>query len=59
MGIFKEWPLYVFDAAPMLVVMAIWWWWFPSTILGKRTWVSMISVGGSLPLSDSQRSYKG
>lgn len=27
-----EWPLYIFDAVPMLLVMVVFWRWFPSTL---------------------------
>jgi hypothetical protein len=33
-----EWPLYLFDALPMVIAMAVYWRWFPSTFqnLGSR-----------------------
>ncbi|KAH6683578.1 RTA1 like protein-domain-containing protein [Plectosphaerella plurivora] len=34
----NEWPLYVFDSIPMLLVMVIFWYWFPPSMQKIEEW---------------------
>lgn len=43
-----EWPLYVFDSAPMWVVMAIFWWYFPSGLKVPTKKKGAVDNGGPL-----------
>ncbi|KAK0654855.1 RTA1 like protein-domain-containing protein [Cercophora newfieldiana] len=48
-----EWPIYVFDAVPMLFAMAIYWWWWPSMVSsvgsGNENWAAMTSMSDLSP----------
>lgn len=48
-----EWPLYVFDAVPMLLVMVIFCWWFPSVVQQPDANNAWRTTGESLVALDS------
>ncbi|KAK2686457.1 hypothetical protein QWA68_015139 [Fusarium oxysporum] len=53
-----EWPLFVFDSTPMLVVMAIFWYWFPSVVQQPHTdstWERTTSESNVVILDDMPR----
>lgn len=53
-----EWPLFVFDSTPMLVVMAIFWYWFPSVVQQPHTdstWERTTSESNVIILDDMPR----
>ncbi|KAK3361792.1 RTA1 like protein-domain-containing protein [Lasiosphaeria ovina] len=61
-----EWPLYVFDALPMLTVMAVFWWWFPSAIAKPASWGEVTSLSdlntisrGGAEVAERERMHKG
>lgn len=55
-----EWPLYVFDSVPMLMVMVIFWWWFPSVVQHpntNRSWRETTSGDSMIILSDRTQKH--
>jgi hypothetical protein len=44
-----EWPLYVFDTVPMLVVMVVFWKWFPSAVKGAGSRISGTAMSNLRP----------
>lgn len=59
-----EWPLFVFDAVPMFIVMVIFWWWFPSILqnpIDNQESRDTVSGDSMIGLSETSRtvSYKG
>lgn len=54
----NEWPLYVFDSVPMLIVMVIFFWWFPSVVQHPHTnrcWGETASDGSTIILGDQEQ----
>jgi hypothetical protein len=43
----NEWPLYIFDAVPMFLLMLVFWRWFPAEFRQPKSWVPMASLNGS------------
>lgn len=43
----NEWPMFVFDAVPMVAVMVVWGVWYPGTIMGQRDMAEQLVSMGS------------
>ena len=51
----NEWPLYIFDAVPMLIVMVVFWRWFPIVMNQPTSWRSSVAMAHLNPLrSDAE-----